>query len=626
MVKLDNDYWHALDREAAQKYDVSPNSVGISTPPMRDQIESLKARIFQGVSRVELGFMGTQKGSAGQGAFTPEVYGKHERDALKQMAKVNEVQLTTHAAPSVAGLSGITERGFTDEQAEKNLIELKRTIDFASDVAESGPVVMHTGEFPQPITSTSGIRSETDKKGNPLFEGFEGERETGLGLLADRDTGQLIQLKKDMKLEMPRKKVEYRNQNGNGNGENYEVYERNEDGTLIFDTKTIGQLEKERGSLQSVYKEYIAKDKQMNEGEARRYALQAKDAEKQYNEIKKAIEGAKKVYDSNPDYGNEFARELARELRLPVPNKFSSDFKEYLDNPFKYLKKAENQLKQQVDSTYEISSSYQRRSEDSKRQIGYINEKGEKIKGTVATVEEIGLEKSAKTMGEAGLYAMEKSKSKKDPIFIAPENIFPESGYGGHPKELKNLILKSRESMSQTLQKKGKSKQVADNLAKNHIKATFDIGHANTWKKYFKGNDKEFSEWMKKQVQDLAKDEIIGHVHVSDNFGYYDEHVDPGQGNAPISEFISTMKESGYKGKIIVEPGAQDIRAWTSMLRSMNSPIYRIDGATSSWTDVENSFVGQTYSPTYVVGEFAPDASLQEEHRGWRFWSGTPIE
>ena len=301
-----------------------------------------------------------------------------------------------------------------------------------------------------------------------------------------------------------------------------------------------------------------------------------------------------------------------------------------------YIEKAEKQLKQQIDNYYEISDSMQRRSQEQKRQIGYTDpDTGKRIEGTIASIEEVGLERSARTLAEAGIYAMERSRDSKDnyklltekPVFIAPENIFPETGYGGHPQELKELILKSREEMANMLhEKKNMPMDKAKQFAADHIKATFDIGHANTWKKYFKGTEEEFKKWLKEQVTDLNKAEIIGHVHISDNFGYYDEHVDPGQGNAPIKEFTELMKESGYKGSLIVEPGAQDIRAWTSMLNAMKSPIYRIDGSSTSWTDIENSFVGQTYSPSYIVGEYAPDHSLMEEHKSWRFWSQTPIE
>jgi len=623
MVKFSNDYNHTFDKT------YSPANIGISTPPMRDQIESLKARIFQGASKIELGFLGKEKGSAGQGQYTPEVYGMHEREALKLMAKVNDVTLSTHATPSMQGFAGITDKGFNEEQANKSLIEIKRTIDFAADVASGGPVVLHSGEFPMTVS-----QREPDK-----FEAFKDEEEKGYAFLADRETGQLVTLKKDMILPTPRIKDEYKNKPDLEKNGNSEIYVRDpETGLVRFDNKSIYTLMHEEGKeIKDVYKDFIAKEVNYNEGEAKRYAMMGKETEKSFEDVKNVIEGLKKINEKNPEYGREFAIEKARELGLHVPNRYSNDFKDYIDNPMKYIEKAEKQMKQQIDNYYEISDSMQRRSQEQKRQIGYTDpDTGEKKEGTIASIEDVGLERSAKTLAEAGIYAFEKSRKSRDdhyelktekPIFIAPENIFPETGYGGHPQELKELILKSREEMAIMLHEKKKiSMDEAKKYASEHIKATFDIGHANTWKKYFKGTDEEFKKWLKEQVTDLNKAQIIGHVHISDNFGYYDEHVDPGQGNAPIIEFTKLMKESGYKGNLIVEPGAQDVRAWTAMLHAMKSPIYKIDGSSSSWTDIENSFVGQTYSPSYIVGEYAPDHSLMEEHKSWRFWSQTPIE
>jgi hypothetical protein len=60
-------------------------------------------------------------------------------------------------------------------------------------------------------------------------------------------------------------------------------------------------------------------------------------------------------------------------------------------------------------------------------------------------VEDYALEKSAESVARAGMYAMEKSNAMKargqldKPLYISPENIFPES-YGGHPDELKKLF------------------------------------------------------------------------------------------------------------------------------------------------------------------------------------------
>jgi len=168
----------------------------------------------------------------------------------------------------------------------------------------------------------------------------------------------------------------------------------------------------------------------------------------------------------------------------------------------------------------------------------------------------------------------------------------------------------------------------AANIAKKHIKATFDIGHANTWKKFFKANpgenpdqvDKRFNKWLVGEVTKLTKDGIIGHVHITDNFGYYDEHVTPGEGSAPIKEFVKELKKSGYKGKMIIEPAHQDYQAMTGAWRTLNSPIYRIDGSTQSWTDISGSYFGRTSSPGYLVGEYAPDP------KEWTFWSETKLE
>ena len=73
---------------------------------------------------------------------------------------------------------------------------------------------------------------------------------------------------------------------------------------------------------------------------------------------------------------------------------------------------------------------------------------------------------------------------------------------------------------------------------------------------------------------------------------------------------------------MIVEPGHQDSRAWTEAMRNLHSPIYR----SKSWTEIESGYFGKSYNPPYVVGGYAPDVSLGDEHRDWKFWSGVSIE
>src|SRR3989344_7454605 len=194
-MKFSNDYWHSLDKETASRYELNPGILGISTPPFRDQLESLKTRIFQGASQVELGFTGKGKGSATQGSITPEQISSEEREQIRLLSKINRVELSTHNTVGVGSLSGFDERarGFDKESQEANLQELRRTIDFAADVVDKGqggPIVVHTGEFPRPIFK---FRDEK-------FEGYPKEEEHAPVHLADPETGQVISLRRDIKI------------------------------------------------------------------------------------------------------------------------------------------------------------------------------------------------------------------------------------------------------------------------------------------------------------------------------------------------------------------------------------------------------------------------------------------
>ena len=116
-----------------------------------------------------------------------------------------------------------------------------------------------------------------------------------------------------------------------------------------------------------------------------------------------------------------------------------------------------------------------------------------------------------------------KRKLKKS-LWIAPENWAVEH-YGSHPEEYRKIITESREQMADSLKKQNASlsNNKAKEIAEDHIRGTFDIGHLNMWKKFYKAKpgedkDKGFAKWMDKNVRGLVKDKIIGHVHLADNF------------------------------------------------------------------------------------------------------------
>ena len=587
-MRFTNDYWHSLDKETANRYSLNPNTIGISTPPFKDQLESLKTRIFQGASQVELGFTGRGKSSASQGSISPEQISQEEREQIRLLAKINKVELSTHNTVGVGTLSGFDARrnSFDNEEREASLNELKRTVDFAADVTQGGPIVVHTGEFPRPIY-------KYEQEG---FQGYPMEKEHAPVYLADPETGQVLSLRRDIKILEPVWK--------NKENEAARIPERDENNNIKFKERKYQEVEEE-------FKSEKAKAEQAGGQELEKFQKKYKD-----------------------DPGIYFYDMYAQ--REILQNKGEAE--RMMGWAEQAIREGNNTpaAQRQAANLRNTGLSYAQRAADQENQLARIK-----------PIQDYGVEKSADAMARGAIYAMKKQKETeeaentkfKSPLFIAPENIFPENGYGSHPEELKNMIVKSREEMQRLLWDKEKNKPTKDGSelgvysyddavksSQDHIKATFDIGHLNTWRKFFTGKPQEFNEWVGKQVETLAKEKIIGHAHITDNFGFYDEHVTPGEGNAPIAGFIKKLKENEFKGKIIVEPGHQDVKAWTGAMRSFNSPIYRVDGRPVSWTEVEHSYFSKTRSPTYLVGETSPGVGLGEEYNDWRFWSRLPIE
>ena len=277
------------------------------------------------------------------------------------------------------------------------------------------------------------------------------------------------------------------------------------------------------------------------------------------------------------------------------------------------------------------------------------------------------LEKHGTSMyAEAGIHALRKTRDPNNPVTVAVEHIFPER-FGGHLEELKWIIKKSREKMvdmlikpeieygasmaPQEIDKKkldkdimqpnpyymGVSREEAEKLAERHIKATLDTGHINLWRKYWQEdprktreqNDDAFKKWVLDQVESLAKEKMVGNVHLADNFGYHDDHLAPGQGNSPIKEIIAILKRHGYEKAITVEPGADastdlsDFHGLMKTWRFFGSPVYgmgfRGSGVPQTWADVQYSFFGQNKPPYYVFGGYAPS-------NDWTLWSAVPLE
>ncbi len=579
------------------------NKIGISTPPMREQLESLKARIFQGASKVELGFMGMGKGSMQQGAITPEMYGREEREAIRDLAKVNRIELTTHAAPGAVGASGFNpQQGkFSDEHQQNVVNEIRRTIEFAADTARGGPIVVHTGEWHRPFAEAE---KADEYKGR--FEGYPGEKEKGVIYAVDEKTGQLTGIPKDLEVTQP-----YADEEGN--------YKYNEDGTIKMERLGYEELLERAKRDHPEMPEERALITYMNDAnlkrhhaEAVRFAKQAEIARKEYDELK-----------SRKEYWAELEKRTPKEKQGILRSSFERSVERKIPEGTSITEFFEKQMRvaqREIDWAEEISASSSQSVESAREDIKRIK-----------PVEEVGLKRTANAVSEMAMYAydVEQMKNLKKSLYISPENIFPESGYGSHPQELKKLIIESRKAMADKLKTRGFAEERAKKIAEDHVKATFDIGHAYTWRRFFKGSDpadiektnKEFKKWAMDQVKDLLKSKVIGRAHISDNFGYYDEHVTPGQGIVPVKEFVEELKKADVED-VVVEPAHQDIQALLGAWEHFGSSIYSAMAPWESmdrWIASTSVYAGRTAGPNYLVGDVVPSED-------WTLWSQTRME
>jgi len=425
------------------------------------------------------------------------------------------------------------------------------------------------------------------------------------------------------------------------------------------------ELGKEPNFYEKVYPEemFLRATLETQEGHSRGWALQYGQATQDHvtnlNKIDKAIEFYEQL---DKDMPEEEKWKIMKQRPFAQRHMASQFIPSESVSPLEMLKEARNDEKKSLEFARQASASQEQQAEDT-------NETKKNIITPIKRLEAHG----TRMYAEAAIHAMRRTKEPNNPVVVAIENLFPER-FGGHLEELKWVIRKSREKMVELLtepriqmgvsrmptemdEKKvneafmpgakgmlqenqfymGIGKEEAEKLADRHIKATLDTGHLNMWKKYWQEdpkltpeqNDALFKNWYLKQVDSLAKEGMVGNVHVADNYGFQDDHLSPGQGNAPIKETISILKGYGYDRAITVEPGADastdlsDFHGLMKTWRLFGSNVYGMGAGApqipQKWGDIQYSYFGQNKPPYFVFGGYAPS-------NDWTLWSAVPME
>ncbi|MFW6231003.1 MAG: hypothetical protein ACOC32_03180 [Nanoarchaeota archaeon] len=614
--------------------------VGITTNPTLNQVEGLQAQIRAGASKVELGFMGVQKGNAN--SPTPESMTKTDREMIRDLAKINKVETTVHAAPSVSNLSGFSQNGFNEQQRESALNEIKRAVDFAADASTGGAVVVHYDEWQRPIeptygnhgqeTTFQGYAGELVKK-ERKSEYFEGQNVNEYGssqaLFADRKSNQLQALPRNIELREPLlKKVSW---DPDTQLLEYD-YEKNDDGTPKTATLTYDDIVKLEEDLHNPedprFKDYndhydTVYGRKMRE---KWNAIQSETDERKrkdqivlYHFMKNQAEQSYENYIRMEGELADIERNLSDENRI---EQIRQKDPEYVNK----LQRLKIQYGEQRDKSY----------------ARFMQQIDQSV--NMAPLEDVSIEKSANTIADAALYAWERSQGNKHlnrNLYIAPESVFPES-FGSHPDEMMKMIDKSREEMAEQLMKteQFKDRKKAEEEAAKYIRATLDIGHMNMWRRHMKRKEGEsiedfnrrFNKWALEKSEEMAKKGYVGHGHISDNFGFGDEHLSVGEGNAPIREFVDKLRKSGKVDDFITEIGSYNANtaqmdAWSHLGISMGPGRYfkgTSRGSPGYFNQLRNQYVGRTRKPSYVYGKYVPQIS-SDKWQGWSPWTGSPI-
>ncbi|MFH0870580.1 MAG: TIM barrel protein [archaeon] len=625
---------------------LGPQDIGTTTHPMQNTVQSFGAKIREGAGKIEIGFLGQGKTNSQQPG--PEAFGRLERQDIREMAEMNKIETSVHAAWHNGSLAGFTREGFNEQARQQALTEVEKAIHFAADTTKGGAIVFHTGEWQRPIN---------ELKDN-LFRGFPNEDTKSPILVVDRVTGEMVALRKDQSVFEPKFKTiadyevdnnvklvgteddfhQIRNANdwvdikGNAIKRKCMISDKSEETDRLFERlpvwnkeqtrfeaeeKTFQKFEieaKELGIAPEVLfvKTQYANSVLQNKGMSLYHAHRYDDIKKSRDEALKALEFYKDVEGKVPP------AEQWKMMRKVYPTYV---YENDLVSPENKLPSEvlQHRVKELTDEMRHIHESSASADAQAKQAFEKMNR--------VRTVQDFGLQKTAETIGTLGVKAMKYTQSKKlpNPLFVSPEN-WDAREYGSHPDEIRKIVTESRKNMQNQLITEGYSADQAKDMAKQHIKATLDIGHFNTWRHKFIARDGEtpekrderFNRWMLDQTEKLAKDGLLGHIHLSDNFGYDDEHLTPGEGNVPLKEFVKRMEAAGMKD-LIVEPGSfNGQRTLSETLSNLGSPVYSF-GRTPTMRGFHEQHFGYHNPSVYIVGAYAPSNE-------WHLWSEVPFE
>ncbi len=511
----------------------------------RNQLEEFSKVLRSGARMVEID-VASVYGLGGEQGNAADTISKAEREAIANLAKTNDVDLSVHA-PWAVNFSGLNPQSGKKEQTYEHMVdrEVSTALEFADDISrkmgrKNIPVIFHASSdnFSDPDKNT--VYSVYDSEEDKIMQ--VQTQEINLGV----DTNQVTSIE-DRKNKAKEKFMDIYgkdlyNKIFNNSGQQLGFF--SDDGKVIL---------KPEGSFE------FQKDKFSQQFSQERANLNFTQRNLEYRKLNamNSMANAKAKSDLN-------ALKAAQQ-DLEEVNKMIKDTNERMGE----LKIQENNL--------------------DKRFIPYDN---------------IAPNLAAEGIAKAAMVSYKNTESK--PVILVENPMSPEMSLS-NPKDTAEAVKLARQKFAEELQQKEHiSLKEAERVSSDLIGINLDIGHINVFKSYI--NPKTGEPYSDKDIVEMSKSaaEYLKRYHLNDNMGNRDSHLPLGQGNAPIKEVYDAMMEKGLDVPAIMEVfgglGGLEVGAVQS-LQYMGAPIY----GNTPYVSLP-AYLGQPYSS--IVGDYSSYSNL----------------
>ncbi len=544
--------YSSLNPETASTYtgySIPAGNIGApAKPDTANQIQHVTQLLNQGIVPIEVG------------TLSPDVFEQIPDEQLKEinrLSKLTNAKVSVHA-PMIEP-SGIAEKGGWSESDQKlaerrlqSVFERSRQLDPKGHV----PITIHASNIP-------GMELEKIGKGKP---------QTKQMIAINQETGELTPLRRERKfypIPYDEKEKEPIPLTLDAEGEIYTPERElealnhtkwdNAVSSAIFQKDKADQIiETHYPLVKDVYPDIIQGGEKLKDAFKGPYRDVIARVQTAHEHLKETAMQMRALFNKAFQYSSE------EERRKLI--KLSEQYKKDLGY-FDKKKSEEERLQAQLD--------LERQSKALQKMLEGLKQVQPKL---YVPVEKFAVEKSAETFSNVVFDSFKKNPDSAPKLSI--ENFHPGSAFA-YGKQLNELVLKTKEKFIEKAKKQGFSEELAAKKADELIQVTLDIGHLNMARKHgFETED------IIKEAEAIAKH--VGHVHITDNFGFYDSHLPPGMGNVPTKEILEKLEKAGFKGRTIVEAGGWVQHMGTSphpfALEGLGAPLYA-DKPSPYWTE-----------------------------------------